>query len=1042
MLESTSDPFGTLLKRFRKRQHLTQQQLARTMSIHRNTIGRWEEGSFLPESKALVLDLARHLYLDEQETRQLLDTSLITPKTIWHPPYPRNPFFTGREETLATLHTNLGLGRQPTPTRAYALHGLGGIGKTQLALEYAYRYVLEYRAIFWIGAETVEQVHASLLRIAEQLNLPERMEIDQQRIVAAVQHWLETHSEWLLIWDNLEDLDLLPHFLPANRQGAILITTRRQALGTVAQGINLAPMVEEEGMLLLLRSAKVLKVEVDGEQLRQLTIKMPAEYVAASELVTILGGLPLALDQAGAYIEETGCGLIGYLRRYKQQRVRLLDRRGVPGRDHPQSVTATFGLASEQVEREQRAAADILRLCAFLHAESIPEELFGAGAAYLGAELSSLAADPFYFDQAITVLRNLSLLQRQPETHTLSIHRLMQAVLRERMSTQEQTLWLERAIRALNAAFPEATHDAWKQCERLLPHVLACTTTIILGPFGDQALVEVLRKAADYLRECALHEQARPLYQQALHIGEQVFGTDHLALVPVLSGLAHLFVEQGHYEQAEPLYLQALHIGKQAGGTEHFALTHPLSGLARLHKEQGNFEQAEVLYQQALQIGEQAWGLEHPFVALTLSHLASLSKDQGNFELAERLLKRALLMQEQVLGLEHPEIATSLNSLAIVYWRQGKYSQAESFYQRALHIREQTLGSEHPLLARPLNNLAIIYAEQGKYEQAELLFRQAQQIWERTWGTEHPQVAASLNNLGELYLRQEKYAQAEPLFQQALHIGKHVWGPEHPDLATLLNTLAELYLRQEKYAEAELLFQQALHIWEQMGGQARHQVATSLNGLANLSLRQGKIEQAGSWLERALRIREEFLGPQHPETAQTLHDLAIFQQKQGDLSEALLLAERAIEIQVQSLGDAHPKTIATRMLYTQFVQEQTYTQKKAASERNEEEILDSEKREYQETSTSLLALAAANPSLSENDPLQEFLISCCELHTLAWCRISDLWQTYAQWTALHQRYIPLSRRAFAAQVKALGCRADRTSTARIWRGITLVNKNL
>src|SRR5947209_1250629 len=245
--------FGALLKAFRKRRRLTQQQLAEAIGVHRSAIIRWELGDFLPESKAMVLELARHLHLDEQESRHLLEASLTALVPHWLVPLPRNPFFTGREEVLAALHTQLDIAQAVVLTQSYAFHGLGGIGKTQIVLEYAYRHALEYSAVFWIEAETSERITASLLRLADVLALPERHAPDQQRVLAAVQRWLAAHHHWLLIWDNLDDPNLLQDFLPPARQGALLITTRSPALGTLALGMELLPMGREEGVLRLLR---------------------------------------------------------------------------------------------------------------------------------------------------------------------------------------------------------------------------------------------------------------------------------------------------------------------------------------------------------------------------------------------------------------------------------------------------------------------------------------------------------------------------------------------------------------------------------------------------------------------------------------------------------------------------------------------------------------------------------------------------------------------------------------------------------------------
>src|SRR5450432_3974495 len=163
VIEENFSSFGVVLRTFRKRRHLTQQQLAEVIGVHRSTLINWEQGDFLPGSKTLVLELARHLKLDDQETRQLLEASLTALAPHWLVPLPRNLFFTGREAILEALHTQLGVNHAIALTQSSALHGLGGIGKTQIALEYAYRHALEYSAVFWIGAETEEQIISSLL---------------------------------------------------------------------------------------------------------------------------------------------------------------------------------------------------------------------------------------------------------------------------------------------------------------------------------------------------------------------------------------------------------------------------------------------------------------------------------------------------------------------------------------------------------------------------------------------------------------------------------------------------------------------------------------------------------------------------------------------------------------------------------------------------------------------------------------------------------------------------------------------------------------
>jgi tetratricopeptide (TPR) repeat protein len=840
-----SQSFGELLKTYRKRQRLTQKHLAQHLDVHMNTISSWELGTYLPATRGLVLELARCLALSEPETRQLLEASLTALAPHWSVPLPRNPYFTGREEVLEALHAQLGIDQAVALTQSSALHGLGGVGKTQIALEYAYRHALEYSAVFWIGAETDEQVVTSFLHIAETLRLPERQNADQQQMIAAVQRWLATHEQWLLIWDNVEDLPLLDRFLPARRAGALLITTRHQALGTFAQGLDLLPMELEEGTLLLLRRAKVLAPSATKKEVQHLASSMPEQYSAAVHLVTVLGGLPLALDQAGAYIEEAGCNLTGYLQRYEQQRLHLLDRRGDLGQDHPQSVATTLLLSMERVEREQDLAADLLRVCALLHADAIPEEFFLGGATALGPTLEPLAHHSSLLDQASATLRRFSLVQRHPETRTLSLHRLVQTVRRESMSQQEQVTWLKRVSATLCTVFPALSHNAWTQCERLLPHVSVVAAATI-DDLADQSLAEVLRKAADYLRDRAQYAQAQSFYQRALHLQEHLWGPEHPEVAKTLDGLAVLFFRQGKYEQIETLYQRALQIWEQTLEPEDPTVARSLYGLARLKLRQGNYIQAEPLYRRALCIWEQTLGSEHPDVAKVLDGLAILSLHLGKYEQAEWLDQRALQIWEQALGSEHPLVAYPLVILGEIAYEQGRDEQAEQRYRRCLHIREQALGPDHPEVAYTLQAWAALLRRQGKYEQAESLYRRSLQIWEQALGAEHAEIAESLNGLANLYRSQGKHAKAASLYEQALQLREQHLGQTHPETAETLHDLALLRMSQGKSSEARSLAERALAIRAWSLGDTHPKTSASRTLLAQIEERQGMHQQGTS----------------------------------------------------------------------------------------------------------------------------------------------------------------------------------------------------
>jgi tetratricopeptide (TPR) repeat protein len=609
------------------------------------------------------------------------------PLTLWNVPYRRNDFFTGREEILRTLHERLTTHQTTalTQPQSQAISGLGGIGKTQIAIEYAYRYRVDYRAILWVKADTHENILASFQELATMFALPEQQEADLNKVARAVKRWLVEHDGWLLIFDNADNLNLVGDFLPASESGALLLTTRHQATRPLADPIEITQMDRQEGTLLLLRRAG--RLPTDG----QLAQANPKERDLAEQIVQKMDGLPLALDQAAAYIEQTNCPLENYLKKYdNNKRMELLHERGNDPYKHD-PVATTWSLNFKRVVRATndplymllgiiqpktrrrlqvaRAASDLLNVLAFLAPDAIPEDLLIAGASQLGPSLEGIAKDETLLDRAIGSLRQFSLVQRNPDLNLLSIHRLVQEIFRTRMPDKTRRRWAERTVRAVNAAFPGVDFSTWPQCERYLPHALACATLVENFSLAFREAARLLNATAYYLHDHAQYSEAEPLYQRALAISEQTLGTNHPDTATCLHNLAGLYDDQGQYEQAMPLY------------------------------------------QRALAIWEQALGSNHPNMASILNNLAGLYYDQGQYEQAEPLVQLALAIWEQPLGPNHPDTATSLNNLALLYHSQGKYEQAEPLYQRALAILESRLGPNHPTTKIVRSNYAELLEE-------------------------------------------------------------------------------------------------------------------------------------------------------------------------------------------------------------------------------------------------------------------------------------------------------------------------------------------
>lgn len=824
----------------------------------------------------------------------------LTPSPLWSVPYSQNTYFTGRESLLEQLHCALSSGYTGSAMRKRAISGLGGVGKTQIALEYAYRYHGGYKAVFWIRAESRETLLADFMRIACLLNLiqygrqgqtPTNVLSGEQsltvltsqsvnsvdfrevtlpntnwyQLVGSINQWFSKYPDWLLIFDNVDNLAIIEEFIPKLGKGSILITCRMQSLGNiVTRPVEVYVMDLEEGMLFLLRRAGILSLEGVLDTISN------DDRANASALVNELGGLPLALDQAGAYIQETRCDLSRYLNLYKKHSATLLKRRGASS-EYSQSVATTWSLSFQNVEKNNPIAAEMLRLCAFLHPDAIPEDVFTEGKDDLGPVLSTVVDDPIALDEAIEALLRYSLVKRNAGTKTLTIHRLVQIVLKDTMSEEKRRQWSERTIRVCNCLFPVVKRGPvdmaqWPHCEQYLPHAQVCLVLDEQHVLMTLEAASLFHHVGCYLYLRGRYTEVHPFCERALMIREQLLGLEHPDVAESLDLLAALYHKQGRYADEEPLFQRIISYREKALGLEHPDLARSLYGLGKCYYRQGKYAEAESVLLQALAIFREALGTDN---ANTLSRLGILYWEHGRYAEAEPLLQQALTIFERVLGPTHPDVANGLTRLGILYKAQGRYTEALPLYQRALSILEKTLGAEHRDVAISLNNIGSLYYLQGKYTEVEPLWQRALSIFEKVLGSEHDHVGTSLNHLAGLYICMEKYAEAEPLLQRALTIHQKSLGIEHVRTINDLCSLGNLYTRQEKYVEAEQLLQQALALYEKIRGLEHPDVAESLINLGALYRKQGRDDKAKLLFQRALTVQEKVLGSGHPSTLAT-----------------------------------------------------------------------------------------------------------------------------------------------------------------------------
>jgi tetratricopeptide (TPR) repeat protein len=761
---------------------------------------------------------------------------------------PRIANFTGREAELYRLDSILLGGDKPaaitqaTISRA-AVAGMGGVGKTSLAVEYAHRYREFYAGVWWCPSESRIGLLTALASLSAELGAVEANEPDLEKAAkAGLRRLAEQRATWLLIYDNVTSPDQIGELLPT-ANAKVLLTSRFPDWAGWAEEVALDVLQPVEAIALLERRA--------GRQ----------DPPGAAILAEALGRLPLALDHAAAYCRRIQMAFADYA-----AKAAGLITSTPRGAAYPRSVAATFELAIDAAAQTCPAAETLIAYLVECGPERIPMSL-----------VEGALADETERAVALLALTEVSLVKADPfddGTFAISVHRLVQAVAQARATANgTEADAAARLISRLAVIYPPDGYTnsaSWPVCAQLTPHV---TRRVAEAADNKRLAAVLLNRAGMYSHARTDYRRAETLFRAALSINEMADGPGHTETASSLSNLAHLLQVKNDLPAAEVLNERALAIREKTLGPDHPDTAASLNNLAYLRMVQGDLAAAEVLNKRALAIREKTLGPDHLDTAESLDNLAHLFLQRDDVSQAEPLLERALAISEKTLGPDHAKTALMLNNLAGVFWRKGDLVRAKAFVERALGIIERQHGPEHPYTAGNLANLAYLLKDQGDFSAARPIFEGALAIFEDKLGPDHYELIPGLIGLANIADAEGNFEKARTLLERALAIAENL-GPENARTATCLSNLAGFLQSHGDLAGAQPRFERAIAIREKTLGSDDPVTNRDRCALACGLLAMGHPAQALALSETALASYEKALGPNNPWTKDSARENA------------------------------------------------------------------------------------------------------------------------------------------------------------------------
>jgi tetratricopeptide (TPR) repeat protein len=793
-------------------------------------------------------------------------TPSAAPKEIFIVPYQQNDQFTGRVTVLDKIAATLWNNNLARLSHRIVLHGLGGVGKTQIALQYAHIHRDRYGKVFWVKAVNKTAVLASFGDIGKRTGSVSNIEtLKPTEIAARVLSWLNTQEQWLLVFDNLEDDSVVEGYLPhPSSLKHILITTRDRHSDISAEKVEVDVLELNDAIDFLLSRSETSDTTVARQE--------------AVKIVTLLGNLPLAIEQAAAYIRQVSRNIFNFVQRYKDAKI-LFDKKPQKGiRDYKDSVATTWSMSFNQIETVNSDASTLLRLMAFLDPDGIPIEYLeaGLGRSEVDGPLGQFLPDSERFDRALSDLERFSLIKRQgtAKESTVVMHRLVQDVVLDEMSPKIRSALATAVIELSNSAFPSwntlRTIDNEKRlrCRKYQYQVLALLSKV--QSVESTMLGNITYRMGRFFLDEGKNKEARELIAQALDGFERVVNGDIRLTIRIKGHLGWAVYHQKQYEEAILILEPTRKVAETSLGTEDPDTLEIMENLAMTYESQTRVEDAISLQEEVLEIRRRVAGEQDIDTLTAKSNLADFYQYQGrdltvSMTMEEEILEGRMLL----LGPEHPDTLVTMNNLAIKYGELGRLDDELRLQEKVLVSRTRLFGLEHPVTLVAMSNLGITYRQHKNLEAAEKLQVQVLETRTRLAGEEHPDTLWAMNSLALTYRREKKLDQARQLNEKFVETKTRSLREGHPDTLTEMANLAVTYFEWKDYENAAKLEEKVLKERLRLKGTDSRETLVAMNNLVCTYHALGKFEEAFPLAKEAFENGKRVLGADNAYTKES-----------------------------------------------------------------------------------------------------------------------------------------------------------------------------